>query len=112
MRLAARVSLRAELLEQGLSSSQPKLQRCHFLRDIFNPFRPITLNPSWLSWNNGTMVKLAQSVYEDRAFDRLPILADAIEEAGCDNIDILSHCRSGGEHIRGCWVIDLLLGKA
>ena len=57
------------------------------------------------------MVKFAQAIYDDRDFDRLPILADALEEAGCTNADILAHCRQPGEHVRGCWVVDLLLGK-
>jgi hypothetical protein len=83
------------------------------VRDIFsNPFRPPSLDPSWLSWNDGTIPKLAQAIYDDRAFDRLPILADALEEAGCTNADILNHCRQPGEHVRGCWVVDLLLGKS
>jgi hypothetical protein len=82
------------------------------LRNIFgNPFRPVTLNPALLAWNDGTVVRLAQAIYEDRAFDRLPILGDALEEAGCDDADILAHCRGQGEHVRGCWVVDLLLGK-
>ena len=51
-------------------------------------------------------------MYEDRAFDRLPLLADALEDAGCADADILVHCRNGGEHVRGCWVVDLLLGKS
>jgi hypothetical protein len=54
---------------------------------------------------------LAQAIYDDRAFDRLPILADALEEAGCTDADILNHCRRPGEHVRGCWAIDLVLGK-
>jgi hypothetical protein len=54
---------------------------------------------------------LAQAIYDDRAFDRLPILADALEEAGCDTADILAHCRGPGPHVRGCWVVDLILGK-
>jgi hypothetical protein len=54
---------------------------------------------------------LAQSIYTDRAFDRMPILADALEDAGCDNADILNHCRQPGEHVRGCWAVDLILGK-
>ena len=53
-----------------------------------------------------------RSIYDDRAFDRLPILADALEDAGCADAAILSHCRGPGEHVRGCWVVDLLLGKA
>ena len=83
------------------------------LRDIFNPFRtPPSVLPSWFAWNDGAVSKMAQLIYDDRAFDRLPILADALEDAGCDNPDILAHCRSGGEHVRGCWVVDLLLGKS
>jgi hypothetical protein len=82
------------------------------LRDIFgNPFRPVALDPAWLQWNDGTVRKMAQAIYDDRAFDRLPALADALEEAGCANRDLLDHCRSGGEHVRGCWAVDLLLGK-
>ena len=85
---------------------------CRLLRDIFGllPFRPVTIPPSSLVWNDGTVVKLAQAIYEGRAFDRLPILADALEEAGCHDPDIPAHCRRG-EHVRGCWLVDLLLGK-
>ncbi|MBL8793520.1 MAG: hypothetical protein JNM56_06430 [Planctomycetia bacterium] len=83
--------------------------QCGLLRDIFgNPFRPITIDAAWLT---STVVSLAQAIYNERAFDRLPILADALEDAGCDNADILNHCRQPGEHIRGCWCVDLLLGK-
>lgn len=80
-----------------------------WLLDIFgNPFRPVSLDPRWLS---STAVSLAQAIYTDRLFDRMPILADALEDAGCHQADILGHCRGGGEHVRGCWVVDLLLGK-
>ena len=58
------------------------------------------------------MTSLANLIYDERAFDRLPILADALEDAGCDDADILRHCREPGEHVRGCWVVDLLLGKS
>lgn len=79
------------------------------LRDIFgNPFRPITFDPVWLT---PTVVQLAQSIYDDRAFDRLPVLADALHDAGCDNDEILTHCRGPGPHVRGCWALDLMLGK-
>jgi hypothetical protein len=80
------------------------------LRDIFGPlpFRAVTVDPRWLT---STAVALARTIYEDRAFDRLPILADALEEAGCDNTDVLSHLRGDGPHVRGCWVLDLVLGK-
>ncbi len=81
-------------------------------RDIFgNPFRPVAIDPAWLAWNGGLVRKLAQSVYDERAFGRLPVLADALEDAGCADADILSHCRSGGPHVWGCWVVDALLGK-
>jgi hypothetical protein len=84
----------------------------HWLRCIFgNPFRPVTLTPALLAWNDGTAARLAHAIYEDRAFDRLPILGDALEEAGCDDADILAHCRGQGEHVRGCWVVDLVLEK-
>ena len=81
-------------------------------REVFgNPFRPVTLDPNWLTWRDGTVVKLAQTIYDDRRFDLMPILADALHEAGCTNDDILNHCREGGGHVRGCWVVDLILGK-
>ncbi len=80
------------------------------LRDVFgNPFRPVPLDPAWLT---SDVAALAAGIYEDRAFDRLPVLADALMDAGCDNGDILGHCRGSGPHVRGCWVIDLLLGKS
>jgi hypothetical protein len=79
------------------------------LHDIFgNPFRPVTVDPSWLT---PTVVTLANGIYADKAFDRMPILSDALEESGCENEDILLHCRTPGEHVRGCWVIDLLTGR-
>ena len=56
-------------------------------------------------------MRIAQAIYDKRAFDRMPILADALEDAGCDNADILAHCRGPNEHVRGCWVVDLILGK-
>jgi hypothetical protein len=83
------------------------------LREIFgNPFRRRrSTDPAWLSWSGGTVRKLDQSIYDERAFDRLPVLADALEEAGCTDAVILSHCRSGEGHVRGCWVVDLLLDR-
>jgi hypothetical protein len=69
------------------------------------------ITPSCLSWSDGTVVKLAQGIYEERAFDRLLILADALEDAGCDNAEILTHLRGSGPHVRGCWPVDLLLAK-
>ncbi|TXT23690.1 MAG: hypothetical protein FD131_5181 [Rhodocyclaceae bacterium] len=79
------------------------------VRDIFgNPFRPLTVNSAWLM---PTVVSLATAIYDDRAFDRLPILADALEDAGCTNADILNHCRQPGDHVRGCWVLTMILDK-
>lgn len=66
----------------------------------------------WLTWNNGAVPALAAAIYEERAFERLPILSDALEEAGCVDPEILAHGRSVGPHVRGCWLIDLLLGKS
>jgi hypothetical protein len=89
---------------------QPMRGLCGLLQDIFgNPFHPIAVNPSWLTWNDGTVVKLAQSINDDRAFDRLPVLADALDEAGCADAAILGHCRGPGPHVRGCWLVDALL---
>ncbi|HVS36989.1 MAG TPA: hypothetical protein VMS17_15620 [Gemmataceae bacterium] len=82
-------------------------------RDIFgNPFRPVAVDPAWLAWNDGAIRRMAQAIYDNGAFNRLPLLADALEDAGCTDADILGHCRGGGEHVRGCWVVDLLLGKS
>ncbi|OAI54355.1 hypothetical protein AYO44_03545 [Planctomycetaceae bacterium SCGC AG-212-F19] len=83
--------------------------QCAMLRDLFgNPFRPVAIHPAW---STSTVTSLAQGIYDDRAFDRMPILADALEDAGCTSTEILEHCRSGNEHVRGCWVVDLVLGK-
>ena len=62
-------------------------------------------------WVTPTVRALAEGIYADRAFDRLPILADALQDAGCDDADVLAHCRGPWPHVRGCWVVDLVLGK-
>jgi hypothetical protein len=93
-----------------------KAAQTPFLRDIFgSPFRPVALDPAW---RTPPVVALATAAYEERILpsgtldpDRLAVLADALEESGCDNADILDHLRGPGEHVRGCWVVDLLLGK-
>jgi hypothetical protein len=88
-------------------------EQCGLLRDLFgNPFHPTTLNLTWLSWHDGLLVSMACQMYESRDFNDMPVLADALEEAGCDNAEILTHCRQPGEHVRGCWVVDLVLGKS
>jgi hypothetical protein len=89
-----------------------RLHQVGLLRDIFgNPFRRFVIDPSWLVWNDATVAKLAQAIYVEWAFHLLPILADALEEAGGHDAAILAHCRGPGPHVRGCWVVDLLLGK-
>jgi hypothetical protein len=88
-------------------------KQCDVLRDIVgDPFRPSAcIDARWLAWNDGAISKLAQVIYEDRAFDRLPLLADALEDAGCSDADLLGHLREPGLHVRGCWATDLLLGR-
>jgi hypothetical protein len=82
------------------------------LRDIFEPFRRVKVPRAWLVWNDGTIPHLAWSIYAERAFENLPILADALEDAGCTDEALLAHCRGGGQHVRGCWAVDLLRGAA
>jgi hypothetical protein len=115
-RIRSRVAL--EFREEDWTAWKTVIDQAHtienqaqacLVRDILgNPFRPVRVDPVW---QTGTVVSLAQAIYDERAFDRLPILADALEDAGCTNADILNHCRQPGEHVRGCWVVDLLLGK-
>ena len=80
------------------------------LRDIFgNPFRPVAFEAAW---RTSDVMLLAQGIYDAKAFDRMPILADALQDAGCNNTDVLDHCRnSDAPHVRGCWAVDLVLGK-
>jgi hypothetical protein len=84
--------------------------QAHLLRDVFgNPFRPVTFDPSW---RTSTAMSLARQMYESREFSAMPILADALQDAGCEHPDVLTHCRDPkGVHVRGCWVVDLVLGK-
>lgn len=79
-------------------------------QEIFgNPFRPVMVETAWLVPN---VRHLAHSIYEAREFQSLPNLADALVQVGCSNDAILSHCRRGGPHVRGCWVLDLILGRS
>ena len=87
-------------------AAQAALLRCLF----GNPFRPgPQLDPVWLAWKDGTVARLARSVSEGGAFGLMPVLGDALEDAGCADAALLGHCRSAGPHARGCWVVDLLL---
>jgi hypothetical protein len=82
----------------------------NLLREIFgNPFRPATFSPAWRTTD---VMLLAKGIYDARAFDRMPILADALQDAGCDIEDILNHLRNmSATHVRGCWALDSVLGK-
>jgi hypothetical protein len=83
-----------------------------FLFDLFgNPFREVVVIPAWLSRNEGIVARLSQSIYSARAFDGMPILADALEEVGCDDSGLINHCRSPRPHVLGCWALDALLGR-
>src|SRR5262249_13662394 len=74
------------------------------LRDICgNPFRRVALAPAVLTWQGGAAVKMALAIYDQRRFEDLPVLADALEDAGCASADILAHLRGPGPHVRGCW---------
>lgn len=96
-----------------------RLAQTALLRDIFgNPFQPATLDASWLTWNEGTIVKAASAAYEERSLPsghldnaRLAVLADMLEEAGCRDAKVLAHLRADGVHARGCFALDLILGK-
>ncbi len=96
-----------EVVGPALSDLLPHdIQLVH---DIFgNPFRPVAFDPRWRSSNS---VEIARTIYEDRAFDRMPILADALMDAGCEEPRVINHCQGPGPHVRGCWVVDLVLGK-
>jgi hypothetical protein len=79
------------------------------LRDIF--IRPFDRIKAMAAWRSTDVLGVARAIYEDLAFDRMPLLADALMDAGCEDEQILAHCRSAGPHVRGCWVVDLVLGK-
>src|SRR5262249_23900777 len=101
--------IRCDLLDDDLFE---KVAEAKLLNEVFgNPFRSVTIDPLWLAWQDGTAAKMARAIYDGRDFGRTPILADALEDAGCADDVLLSHLRSAGPHVRGCWVIDLILGK-
>ncbi|HEX5270305.1 MAG TPA: hypothetical protein VFW33_07460 [Gemmataceae bacterium] len=88
--------------------------RAALLRELFgNPFRPSApLPPAVLAWNGATVRRLAEDISERRDFGRLPILADALLDAGCDDEELIRHCRSAEPHLPGCWALDFILGKS
>jgi hypothetical protein len=84
--------------------------QCDVLRDLAgNPFREVRIDPAWVAANDGAAVRLARVIDAERRWEDMPILADALEEAGCTSADVLAHCRGAGPHENGCWVLDLLL---
>jgi hypothetical protein len=95
--------------------------QARLLRDIFGPlaFRPLpAVSPDWLVWNEGLVRRLAEAAYEERCLPagtldpaRLAVLADALEDAGCTDAELLAHLRGPGPHVRGCWAVDLLMGR-
>jgi hypothetical protein len=109
---APRTSVGAAFTASGGLFNEAKSETAlALIREMFgNPFRPVTFSPEW---RTNDAVALAQQMYDSRDFGAMPILADALQDAGCDNEPILSHCRDATlTHVRGCWVVDLVLGKA
>jgi hypothetical protein len=94
------------------AATEEKRRLCDLLREIAgNPFHRSHQGPNWLTWNDRTVPRMAETIRAGWHFDHLPVLADALEEAGCGDAELLRHCREGRSHVRGCWVLDLLLGK-
>jgi hypothetical protein len=93
----------------SLDRDKERAAQCDLIREIIgNPFHPATMHPRWISEK---VREIAQGIYDENAFDRLVPLGDALEDAGCDDDHILTHCRQPNGHVRGCWVVDLVLGK-
>ncbi len=119
---AADYAARAAAHRQRINDRDPFLRRTwlrervrqmQLVREVFgSPFQSaLAVDPSWLAWNGDTAAKLAAALYEERAFDRLPVLADALEDSGCADANLLGHLRGPGPHLRGCWALDRVLGK-
>jgi hypothetical protein len=92
--------------------ARERAEQADILRELFgNPFKPVSVDRAWLRWNGGTVSALAAEVYAESAFDRLPLLADSLEDAGCSETSLLGHLRGPGPHAHGCWALDLVLAK-
>jgi hypothetical protein len=99
----------ADVPSAAAARAAERAAQARLLREVFgNPVRPARVHEGWLAWGGGTVPRLGAAVYEERAFERLPILADALEDAGCSDAELLAHCRSGSGHVPGCWAVDLL----
>jgi hypothetical protein len=103
----------AEEQQWGVRIEQEMVTYCDLLRDVYGPlaFRPVNLPQDWLRWNGGIIAHLAQAIQEERAYYHMPILADALEDAGCTSAELLDHLRRPGPHVLGCWGLDLVLAK-
>jgi hypothetical protein len=89
---------------------QALVSLCH---DVFgNPFDPAKGDPSWLAWARGLVGTMAHDIYKERRFEEMPILADALEEAGCTDARVLTHARQRAGHVRGCWLLDMILPRS
>jgi hypothetical protein len=115
-----RLPLLFRVRSRSSSRATERATQAALLRDLCGPllFREVHLDLAWLTWHDGLVVRLAQAAYDERHLPagtldnaRLAVFADALEEADCQDVQILGHLRSGGDHVRGCFVIDLLLGK-
>jgi hypothetical protein len=113
-------SLGSENRPTGPPATPEMWSRLDLLRELIgNPFRPTpAVNAAWLAWHDGAVPQLARAAYEERRLPsghldpaRLAVLADALEDAGCADAELLGHLRGPGPHVRGCWAVDLILGK-
>lgn len=111
--LSAAAAAQAARVAEGDPHWQSQHHRhCELLHCIFGHiYHSQKIDPSWLRWNDQCVYKIAQGIYAERRFDDMPILGDALEDAGCDDEAILGHCRENTLHARGCWVVDLILAK-
>jgi hypothetical protein len=97
---------------RAVARLMPSTRLCDLARDMLGDFfSPVRIAPEWRQWNHGTVLRMARQIYEERDFAGLPILADALEEAGCNEPRLLDHCRARTCHARGCWALDAILGK-
>jgi hypothetical protein len=99
--------------KRGVEASEAVEQECvRLLREIYgNPFLPAHVERAWLRWGDGAVRRIAETINDEGDFERVTVLADALEDAGCTDERILAHLRDPGPHVRGCWVVDLLLDK-
>jgi hypothetical protein len=112
-RWARPVLMKAARRQAEAARGEQHRDSCRLLHDMIgNPFWPVAIPPSWLAWHDGLIPSMARRMYHGRSFAELPVLADALEEAGCEDADLLGHCRTRAEHVRSCWVLDAVLGQS